>query len=110
MLGVAAVMASSSASPATKSAALNGAILQMFNHGVITGALFFLVGIIYERTHTRDLSQFGGLGARIPVYAGIFSVACFASLGLPGLAGFVSEFMVFLGAFSIYKLYTCLSL
>jgi NADH-quinone oxidoreductase subunit M len=79
---------------------LNGAILQMFNHGVITGALFFIVGMLYERTHTRELKAFGGLGSKIPIYGGILLLASFASLGLPGLAGFVSEFMVFRGAFA----------
>ena len=78
---------------------LNGAIFQMFNHGIITGALFLLVGVIYERAHTRDIEGFGGLSSIMPVYAGIMSVAVFASLGLPGMSGFVSEFMCFLGAF-----------
>jgi NADH-quinone oxidoreductase subunit M len=79
--------------------ALSGAVLQMFNHGIITGGLFFLVGIIYERVHTRDLHIYGGLRRLIPVFAGIWGVTCFASLGLPALAGFVSEFMVFQGSF-----------
>jgi len=83
-----------------KAIALNGAILQMFNHGVITGALFFIVGMLYERAHTRKLSEFGGLGAKIPVYGAILLTASLASLGLPGLAGFVAEFLVFRGAFS----------
>ncbi len=100
ILGIAAAAAAGSASLVDKSIALNGAILQMFNHGVITGALFFIVGMLYERAHTRDLKQFGGLGAKIPVYAGLLLTATFASLGLPGLAGFVSEFLVFRGAFS----------
>ncbi|MFH1259231.1 MAG: NADH-quinone oxidoreductase subunit M [Elusimicrobiota bacterium] len=77
----------------------NGAVFQMINHGVITGALFLLVGVIYERTHTRQLNDFGGLGARLPVYTGIMVTATLASLGLPGLAGFVSELMCLLGAF-----------
>jgi len=76
---------------------LNGAAFQMFAHGVITGGLFFLVGIIYERAHTRDLKAFGGLGSQIPYYYGITLVTGFASLGLPGLAGFWSEFFVFRG-------------
>jgi len=78
----------------------NGAVFEMWNHGIITGSLFMLVGVLYDRTHTRGLDDFGGLGSKVPVYAGILSVASFASLGLPGLAGFVSEFMCFLGAFS----------
>lgn len=84
---------------ASRAAALNGAVLQMVNHGIITGGLFFLVGVIYERTHTRDLKAFGGLSAKLPVYYGVMMVTAFASLGLPGLAGFISEFLVFRGAF-----------
>jgi len=85
----------------SKTMALSGAMLQMFGHGLITGSLFLLVGVIYERTHNRDLSLFGGLGSRLPVYAGLLSFASFASLGLPGLAGFVAEFFVFRGAFGL---------
>ncbi len=81
--------------------AINGATLQMFNHGIITGALFFLVGIIYERAHTRDLSKFGGLASKTPYYYGLMMVAAFASLGLPGLAGFWAEFFTFRGAFAL---------
>jgi len=81
--------------------ALNGAVFQMFNHGIITGALFFLVGIIYERAHTRDLKAFGGLASKVPYYYGIMLVTGLASLGLPGLAGFWGEFFVFRGAFAI---------
>ena len=81
--------------------ALNGATLQMFNHGIITGGLFFLVGIIYERTHTRDLTAFGGLSSKTPRYYGLMMVTGFASLGLPGLAGFISELLVFRGAFAV---------
>ncbi len=77
---------------------LNGAAMQMFAHGIITGGLFFLVGIIYERAHTRDLKAFGGLATQIPHYYGIMMVAGFASLGLPGLAGFWSELFVYRGA------------
>jgi NADH-quinone oxidoreductase subunit M len=104
MLGIAAVAA---AVPATagaiesKAMALSGAMLQMFSHGLITGCLFLLVGVIYERTHNRDLTQFGGLGAKVPVYGGLLSFASFASLGLPGLAGFLSEFFIFRGAFGL---------
>ena len=87
----------------------SGAVLQMVNHGIITGALFLLVGVIYDRAHTRDLSAFGGLAVKVPVYAGLMSLACFASLGLPGLAGFVSEFLCFLGAFQRWKICTAVS-
>ncbi len=81
--------------------ALNGAALQMFFHGIITGALFFLVGVIYERAHTRDLAKFGGMSAIVPVFYATFMFTGFASLGLPGLAGFWAEFFTFRGAFAI---------
>lgn len=77
----------------------NGSLMQMINHGIITGSLFLLVGVIYDRAHTRDIRDFGGLGARLPIYTGLVCLASMASLGLPGLAGFVSEFLCFLGAF-----------
>lgn len=78
-----------------------GAVTQMVAHGLITGALFLLVGVIYDRTHSRDMELFGGLGERMPVYTACMLVAAFASLGLPLLAGFVGEFLCFLGAFQI---------
>jgi len=87
----------------------SGAVLQMINHGIVTGALFLLVGVIYDRAHTRDLSAFGGLALKLPVYAGLMMLTCFASLGLPGLAGFWSEFLCFLGAFSAWKWQTTIS-
>ena len=81
--------------------ALNGAVLQMFNHGIITGGLFLMVGMLYERAHTRQVDAFGGLAEKIPTYYGLMMLTSFASLGLPFLAGFVSEFMIFRGAFQI---------
>jgi len=81
--------------------ALDGAILQMVNHGLITGALFLCVGVIYERTHDRTIARMGGLAARTPVYAAIFGFFMLASLGLPGLGGFVGEFLVFVGTFAV---------
>jgi NADH-quinone oxidoreductase subunit M len=78
---------------------MQGAILQMINHGLITGALFLLVGVIYERTHDRTIAKMGGLAARTPVYAAIFGFFVFASGGLPGLSGFVGEFLVLVGTF-----------
>ena len=87
----------------------SGAVLEMINHGLITGALFLLVGVIYDRAHTRDIGAFGGLAAKVPVYAGLMSLACFASLGLPGLAGFCGEFLCFVGAFPRWKVYTGVS-
>ena len=71
----------------------------MINHGLITGALFLLVGVIYERTHDRTIAKMGGLSARTPVYAAVFGFFVFASAGLPGLSGFVGEFLVLLGTF-----------
>ena len=94
--------------PAMKNSAamaLNGAILQMFTHGIITGGLFFLVGVIYERAHTRDLDAFGGLGAKVPYYYGMMMITGLASLGLPGLAGFWAEFFVFRGTLAIMPVF-----
>lgn len=91
-----------------KNLALTGAVMQMLTHGIITGALFLIVGVIYERTHTRDLKVFGGLMVQMPVYAGIAVLAFMASLGLPGLAGFISEFLVFVGSFQIFPLITAI--
>jgi NADH-quinone oxidoreductase subunit M len=88
---------------------LNGAMLQMFNHGVITGGLFLLVGVLYDRAHTRDMNGFGGIGAQMPAYSGILIFFSLASLGLPGLSGFVSEFLVLLGGYPFSKLYTALA-
>jgi NADH-quinone oxidoreductase subunit M len=79
---------------------LDGAVLQMINHGLITGALFLLVGVIYERTHDRTISKMGGLAALTPVYAATFGFFVFASAGLPGLSGFVGEFLTFVGSFA----------
>jgi NADH-quinone oxidoreductase subunit M len=78
---------------------LQGSVFQMVSHGITTGALFLLVGIIYERTHDRQIAHMGGLNARLPRYAAIFGLFTFASIGLPGLSGFVGEFLVVLGAF-----------
>jgi NADH-quinone oxidoreductase subunit M len=109
MLAVAAAMSAGFAQ-STKLTALSGAALQMVSHGLITGGLFFLVGVIYERTHTRMLSDYGGLGAKVPIFAAVFSFFAFASLGLPGLSGFISEFLVFIGSFPIYPVMTALAL
>jgi NADH-quinone oxidoreductase subunit M len=80
--------------------AMAGAILQMISHGLITGALFLLVGVIYERTHDRTIAKMGGLAARTPVYIAIFGFFAFASAGLPGLSGFVGEFLTLVGTFA----------
>ncbi len=78
---------------------MTGAMLQMLNHGVSTGALFLLVGVIYERRHTRLIADFGGLWKPMPVYAAVFLVVLLSSVGLPSTNGFVGEFLVLLGAF-----------
>jgi NADH-quinone oxidoreductase subunit M len=78
---------------------IQGGILQMVNHGLSTGALFLAVGMIYERRHTREISEFGGLAAVVPWFAAGFLVICLSSLGLPGLNGFIGEFLILLGAF-----------
>jgi NADH-quinone oxidoreductase subunit M len=81
--------------------AIKGAVIQMINHGISTGALFLIVGIIYERRHTRLISEFGGLSSRMPVYAAVFLIITMSSIGLPGLNGFIGEFMILMGVFSV---------
>jgi NADH-quinone oxidoreductase subunit M len=78
---------------------IQGAIIQMVNHGLSTGALFFLVGVIYERTHTREISEYGGLAKIVPVYSAALLIASLSSIGLPGLNGFIGEFLILLGSF-----------
>jgi NADH-quinone oxidoreductase subunit M len=82
----------------------------MFNHGLSAAGMFFLVGVIYERAHTRNLNDFGGLFPLIPVYGGILIFTSMASLGLPGLNGFVSEFLVVRGSWPVFTLFTALSM
>jgi NADH-quinone oxidoreductase subunit M len=108
VLGIAAAAAAAGTESAT--IALNGAVLQMFNHGLSAAGMFFLVGVIYERTHTRDLNEFGGLFPLVPVYGGILMFVSMASLGLPGLNGFVSEFLVVRGSWPILPVYTALAM
>ena len=88
---------------------VSGALVQMFNHGTITAMLFLLVGVIYDRTHTRGLDDFGGLARVMPRYATLFGLAFMASLGLPGLSGFIGEALVFLGAFPVHTGLTLLA-
>lgn len=90
--------------------ALNGAVLQMFNHGLSAAGMFFLVGVIYERLHTRNLNEMGGLFPLVPVYGGILIFTSMASLGLPGLNGFISEFLVMRGAWPVFSFYAALSM
>ncbi|MDI3291164.1 NADH-quinone oxidoreductase subunit M [Polyangium sp. 15x6] len=80
-------------------AGMQGAVLQMVNHGVSTGALFLLVGVIYDRRHTREVDEFGGLAKVMPLYAVVFLIVTFASVGVPGTNGFVGEFLVIMGTF-----------
>src|SRR5215208_890865 len=115
VLGIAAAAFAAGTNDAT--IALNGAILQMFNHGLSAAGMFFLVGVIYERTHTRNLEEFGGLFPLVPVYGGLLIFTSMASLGLPGLNGFISEFLVVRGAYGVgvnhgdfMKVYTAISM
>ena len=94
VMGVA--VAALAADPAIRVVALDGATLQMVSHGIVTGALFFLVGMLQDRTHERDMAEFGGLLGRVPWLGWAFILSAFASLGLPGLAHFPAEFQVFL--------------
>jgi NADH-quinone oxidoreductase subunit M len=112
VLGIAAAAWGVGVEPLRESAiiALNGAALQMFNHGLSAAGMFFLVGVIYERTHTRNLEEYGGLFPLAPVYGGILIFTSMASLGLPGLNGFVSEFLVVRGSWPIFWLFTALGM
>jgi len=87
-------------------AGISGAVLNMFTHGLISPMLFLVAGVIYDRAHHREIERFGGLAQALPEYSAVMGLAFFASLGLPGLAGFISEFMVFSGAFPVFTTYT----
>lgn len=108
VLGIAAAAYASGSLNAT--IALEGAVLQMFNHGLSAAGMFFLVGVIYERLHTRDLEEMGGLFPLLPVYGGILIFTSMASLGLPGLNGFISEFLVVRGSWPIFTTLTALAM
>ncbi len=90
-------------------AGMNGALFQMFSHGMITAMLFLLVGVIYDRAHHREIAGFGGLAVKMPIFAGVATLAFFAALGLPGMTGFIAEVMVFIGTFSVYRTLTILA-
>jgi NADH-quinone oxidoreductase subunit M len=94
---------------AMTTAGINGAVFQMFNHGTITAMMFLCVGVIYDRAHHREINGFGGLMKQMPLYGSVFSFALFAAVGLPGLSGFVSEAMVFMGAFPTHRTITIIS-
>ena len=85
-------------------AGIEGAVFQMINHGVTTGALFIAVGIIYERLHTRDLAKTAGLGKQMPIFAGFLGMFCLSSLAFPGTNSFIGEFLVLVGGFSVSKI------
>ncbi len=89
---------------------LNGAVMQMFSHGIMTGLFFALVGLVYSKTHTRHIPDLGGLAHQMPIVAASFVIAGMTSLGLPGLSGFVAELLVFVGYFSINKLVAILAI
>jgi len=91
---------------AMNSMGLSGAVYQMLGHGLSTGALFLLVGILYERRHTREISEYGGLAKQMPLFAFTFMVVTFSSIGLPGLNGFIGEILVLMGSFEHHKLAT----
>lgn len=107
LLGVAA--AAGTGNLAFRTAALMGATVQMFSHGIISGLLFFCVGVIYDHAHTREISVFGGVARKMPMLATLFTFAGLASLGLPGLAGFVAEYIAFTGSFQIWPVITAIS-
>jgi NADH-quinone oxidoreductase subunit M len=100
VLGIAA--AAATGDPGIRALALDGATLQMVSHGIVTGALFLLVGALQDRTHTREVGALGGLLRPLPLLGWTFILAAFASLGLPGLAHFPAEFQIFLGAFRVW--------
>jgi len=90
-------------------AGIQGSVLQMVSHGLSTGALFLLIGMIYDRRHTREIADFGGLWKPMPVFAVFFLVAMFSSIGLPGLNGFVGEFLILLGTFEVHRIFAILA-
>jgi NADH-quinone oxidoreductase subunit M len=115
LLGIAAaakigVTATGGALSLTSNIALEGAVLQLFTHGLSAAGMFFLVGVIYERTHTRNLDEYGGLFPLAPVYGGILIFTAMASLGLPGMAGFISEFLVVRGSLPVLAVFTAISM
>jgi len=90
-------------------AGISGAVFNMFTHGLISPMLFLVAGVIYDRAHHREIERFGGLAQALPEYSAVVGLSFFASLGLPGLAGFISEFMVFTGAFPVFTAYTAIA-
>src|SRR6266581_5863406 len=113
LLGVAAAATSIDLAHGTLNAfgmaALTGATVQMFSHGIITGMLFFCVGVIYDHAHTREIAVFGGVAKTMPLLATLFTFAGLASLGLPGLAGFVAEYITFTSSYQVWNAVTIIS-
>jgi len=106
LLGLFAVTASTARSPIDVQAAFSGVFMQIFNHGITAAALFYYVGLLEQRRGARGLNDFGGLMQRTPLLCGWMSVAMFSSLGLPGLNGFIGEFLIFQGSFAVAAAYT----
>ncbi len=94
---------------ALTSQAMQGSVFQMISHGLTTGALFLLVGMVYDRTHTRKIADYGGLAKVMPVFAGIFLFSAFASAGLPGLSGFIGEFTILMGSYFTFPVLAIVS-
>jgi len=94
---------------AVTSEAVQGAVIQMLSHGLVSGALFLCVGVLYDRLHTHEIARFGGLIERMPAYAFVFMVFTLANVGLPGTSGFVGEFLILLGTFRVSTLYCTLA-
>lgn len=88
---------------------VDGSILQLINHGITTGALFLFVGMLYERMHTRQISDFGGLAKKAPILVSLFMISVMASIGLPGLNGFIGEFLILIGSFRHYMVLTVIA-
>src|SRR5438067_11279627 len=109
MLGLFAITARSTSSLIDMHAALSGVFLQIFNHGITAAALFYYVGLLEQRRGLRGIDDFGGLMQRTPLLCGWMSVAIFSSLGLPGLNGFIGEFLIFKGSFAIAASFTAIA-
>jgi NADH-quinone oxidoreductase subunit M len=88
---------------------VQGALLVMINHGISTGALFFLIGMMYERRHTRLIADYGGIARVVPMFAALLTLVSFSSIGLPGTNGFIGEFLVLLGAYRTYPVLSVIS-
>ena len=110
VLGIAAAGALTTGAGAARTLALTGATVEMVAHGLITGALFLITGSIWQRAGTYEIADFGGLARRAPALTGLTAVAVFASLGLPGLAGFIAEFQIFVGTYAVFPWLAALGL